>query len=232
MQLDRKQVIQNLIDAKGFKVYLEIGVFLGKLFFDISAKYKIAVDPNVKFSRFKLLKRSFKYKNNTNLFARSFKLASDDFFAKKASSIFKRKPVDICLVDGMHEYRFALRDVENTLKYLRHDGVVIMHDCNPVTKQAASNFEDWNRRGFKDDWNGDVWKAILHLRSTRSDINVFVLNTDQGLGIITKGKPQNQLNFTGNEILNFTYEDLEKNRVEWLNLKEPSYFFEYFNISR
>lgn len=232
MQFDRKQVIQNLINAKGFKTYLEIGVFLGKLFFAIKARYKIAVDPNVKFTRFKLVKRSFKYKNNTNLLARSFKLTSDEFFAKKSRSVFKKRSIDICLVDGMHEYGFALRDVENTLKYLNQKGVIIMHDCNPITKQAAMDFESWKQIGYKGDWNGDVWKAIVCLRSQRNDINVFVLNADHGLGVITWGTPESKLNFSNDEIDNFSYENLEKNRREWLNLKEPSYFFEYFNISQ
>ena len=84
MALDRREVIQNLIDSKGFNTYLEIGVFQGKLFYSIKAKTKIAVDPNVKFSRFKLFKRSFKYKNGTNLAAKSYKLTSDAFFQKKS----------------------------------------------------------------------------------------------------------------------------------------------------
>jgi hypothetical protein len=231
MQLDRRQVIQTLINKRGYQTYLEVGVFLGKLFYSIKAKYKIAVDPNVKFTRFKLFKRSFKYKNNTNLTAKSFKLTSDDFFARKANAIFKNRPIDVCLVDGMHEYGFALRDVENSLKYLQPNGVIVMHDCNPANKEAAVNFQTWKQNNFKGNWNGDVWKAVVHLRSQRNDINVFVLDTDFGLGVITWGNPESKLNFTADEIQNFTYEDLERNRKEWLNLKEPSYFFEYFNLT-
>ena len=232
MHLDRRDVIQTLIDTRGYKKYLEIGVFLGKLFYSIRAKYKIAVDPNVKFTRFKLLKRSFKYKNNTNLTASSYKLTSDDFFAKKAASLFKNRPIDICLVDGMHEYGFALRDVENSLKYLQPNGVIVMHDCNPANSEAAVDFATWKKNDFKGNWNGDVWKAVVHLRSQRNDINVFVLDADFGLGVITWGQPESKLNFTADEIQKFTYQDLERNRKEFLNLKEPSYFFQYFNIAK
>lgn len=231
MQLDRRQVIQTLINTRAYKTYLEIGVFLGKLFYAIKAKNKIAVDPNVKFTRFKLFKRSFKYKNNTNLTAKSYKLTSDDFFEKKAASVFKNQRIDICLVDGMHEYGFALRDVENSLKYLQPNGVIVMHDCNPATKEAASDFGTWKSNDFKGNWNGDVWKAIVHLRSQRNDINVFVLDTDFGLGIITWGTPESKLNFTTDDIQRFSYEDLERNRKEWLNLKDASYFFEYFKLN-
>jgi len=54
----------------------------------------------------------------------------------------------------MHEYEFALRDVENTLKYLSDDGIIIMHDYNPVTKEEACPFEEWKAKGFKGQWNG------------------------------------------------------------------------------
>ena len=221
-----------MIDSKGFNTYLEIGVFQGKLFYSIKAKTKIAVDPNVKFSRFKLFKRSFKYKNGTNLAAKSYKLTSDAFFQKKADSLFRRRPLDICLVDGMHEYGFALRDVENSLKYLQKGGVIVMHDCNPLTPEAASDFETWGKRDFKDEWNGDVWKAVVHLRSLRDDINVFVLDTDYGLGVVSFGNPEKKLAFSAEQIRNMSYEDLKANRKELLNLKDPSYFFDYFKISR
>jgi hypothetical protein len=230
--LNRKEIIQKLIDHRGFTTYLEIGVFLGSVFFAVKAKFKLAVDPNVKFSRFKFLKRSFKYKNPSNLTARSMKLTSDDFFAKKAASVFKDRPLDICLVDGMHEYSFALRDVENALRYLQKDGVIIMHDCNPATKEAAMDFESWKERGFADEWNGDVWKAVLHLRSQRSDINVFVLDTDYGLGVISFGKPDDRLDLSPEQIRELTYEQFDQNRKAWLNLKPPSHFYEYFNIKK
>jgi hypothetical protein len=231
MQLNRKEVVQQLIDHKGFENYLEIGVFLGHVFFDINAKHKVAVDPNVKYSRFKLLKRSFKY-NNSNLRATSIKLTSDDFFAREAPKIYRNREIDICLVDGMHEYGFALRDVENTLRYLQKGGVIVMHDCNPQTKASNASYEEWERSGFAGMWNGDVWKTIVHLRSLRNDINVFVLDTDQGLGIVTFGNPESKLNFSAEQIKALSYEELEQNRREWLNLKGPDYFFEYFGIKK
>ena len=231
MQLNRKEVVQQLIDAKGFENYLEIGVFLGHVFFAINAKNKIAVDPNKKYSWFKLFKRSLKY-NFSNLSARSIKLTSDDFFAREAAAIYAKNPIDICLVDGMHEYGFALRDVENTLKYLQNGGVIVMHDCNPQSEASNASYEDWEKSGFAGMWNGDVWKTIVHLRSLRDDINVFVLDCDQGLGIVSFGKPESKLNFKEEEIKALSYQQLEQNRKEWLNLKEADYFYEYFNLPR
>ncbi len=230
MEYNRLYFIERLIKAKKYKTYLEIGVFLGKVFFYVSANKKFAVDPEFRFGTYRRIKRVFKKLNN--LWARFYEKKSDDFFAEDAAAIFSSQPLDICLVDGMHEYGFALRDVENALKHLQKDGVIIMHDCNPAKEEDSISFEDWKKRNFTGFWNGDVWKSVLHLRSMCKDINVFVLNCDHGLGVVTFGVPENPMNFTGEEIENFTYADLEKNREQWLNLKDPSYFFEYFKISR
>jgi hypothetical protein len=230
MDFNRLYFINRLVKEKKFKSYLEIGVFLGKVFFYVSASKKIAVDPEFRFGAYRKFKRIFKKINN--LWARFYAKTSDDFFAQDAPRIFSNQQLDICLVDGMHEYGFALRDVENSLRYLQKNGVIIMHDCNPQTAQAAIRFEDWKANNFQGTWNGDVWKSIMHLRSTRNDINVFVLDCDEGLGIVTFGKPENKLNFTEAEIRSFGYEDLAQNRKEWLNLKPAPYFFEYFNIEQ
>jgi hypothetical protein len=230
MEYNRRYFINRLLKEKKFSSYLEIGVFLGHVFFYISAKKKIAVDPHFRFGLFRKFKRIFN--NLTNLNAKFYEKTSDAFFAEDAPGLYGNSKLDVCLVDGMHEYQFALRDVENALRCLQQHGVIIMHDCNPLTAQAAISFEEWKANDFKSTWNGDVWKAVVDLRSTRDDINVFVLDCDEGLGVVTYGKPENKLNFTPDQIKSFSYEDFSKNRKEWLNLKPPSYFFEYFKLEK
>ena len=73
-------------------------------------------------------------------------------------------------------------------------------------------------------WCGDVWKTIVRLRSERRDLNIFVFDYDYGVGVITRGEPEGMLSFTEEEIDKMTYEDLEKNRKNFLNLKEASFF--------
>jgi hypothetical protein len=228
MEFNRLYFIERLIKEKRFRNYLEIGVFLGKVFFYVSAPKKVAVDPEFRFGTYRKIKRIFKKFNN--LWARFYEKTSDDFFAAVAPDLYKNEPIDLCLVDGMHEYHFALRDVENTLKYLQNGGVIIMHDCNPLTPEEAISFEEWKAIDFKSNWNGDVWKSIVHLRSLRDDINVFVLDCDHGLGVVSFGKPEKKLDYTAAQIEAMTYEDLARNRKELLNLKDPKYFFEYFGV--
>src|SRR5688500_9467826 len=117
MELHRKDALQSLIDNKGFKRYLEIGVFLGHLFFEVKAKEKVAVDPEHHYGLFKRFKRAISKNNPSTLTARSYKLTSDKFFSDVAPDLYKQKDLDLSFVDGLHEYQYALRDVENSLKY-------------------------------------------------------------------------------------------------------------------
>ncbi|SRR5258706_4657068 len=226
--MDRITLVNELMTKKKLKNYLEIGVFNGRVFFRVKSTFKIAVDPSFAFDAIRKLGKLFI--NPYNLFNRYIEKKSDDFFAQDAPRLFANRQCNLSLIDGMHEYDFALRDVENTLKYLSDDGVIIMHDCNPVTKDEACTFEEWKAKDFKGQWNGDVWKTIMHLRTFRNDINVFVLDCDQGLGVITKQKPERHLAFSQDDINRFTYEDFDKNRVNWINLKPASYYKEYFKL--
>lgn len=38
------------------------------------------------------------------------------------------------------------------------------------------------------EWTGDCWKAIARLRMTRDDLQVSVLDTDYGLGVVRRGR--------------------------------------------
>jgi Methyltransferase domain len=225
--MNRLSIIKILMKQKNLKNYLEIGVFNGRVFFRVSSTFKIAVDPDFAFDGTRKLGKLFT--NPYNLFNKYIQKTSDDFFSQDAVNIFAQKKVQLALIDGMHEYSFALRDAENTLKYLSDDGVIIMHDCNPKTKTEAGTFEEWRIKG-SGQWNGDVWKSIVYLRSLRDDINVFVLDCDHGLGIITKGKPENKLNYSEKEIKALTYEDFNANRQQFINLKPVDYFYDFFKV--
>ncbi len=226
--MDREKVILTLMKKKHLANYLEIGVFNGHIFFRVKSTFKIAVDPEF---RFDLLRKTGKlFLNPYNLFNKYFKKTSDSFFTENAPGLLADRKLEIALIDGMHEYTYALRDVENSLNYLSDHGVIVLHDCNPQVKDDSVSFEEWKERKFANTWNGDVWRTLLHLRSLRDDINVFTLDCDHGLGIVTFGKPENPLNYTLQEIEKFTFEDFYANRLSWINLKPADYFYEYFQI--
>ena len=75
---------------------------------------------------------------------------------------------------------------------------------------------------------GDVWKTIVHLRATRDDLRVFVLNCDYGLGIIRPGTPGSALvGVAVEEIADMTYRDLVRHREDYVNLKPVAYLDDF-----
>lgn len=226
--VNRIKAVQRALDSRVNPTYLEIGVSKGLAFRRIRAAEKIAVDP-----AFKLSERSRAQADEKARATHYFETTSDDFFANQ-NDFLRDRPIDVALIDGMHTYEQVMRDVENTLRNLCDDGVIFLHDCNPPFELAgrpAASWEDFMAQqsgplvfGV---WNGDVWKAIVHLRSTRPDLLVGVLKCDQGVGFVRKGAPESTLPYSVEQVAALTYADLKADRKRLLNLKSPRYLGEF-----
>lgn len=68
---------------------------------------------------------------------------------------------------------------------------------------------------------------MLPLRAQRSDLRVFVLDCDHGLGVLTRGEPEQPLSYGAGEIARMTIDDLAHDRASLLNLKNPAYFDDF-----
>jgi len=223
----RTDIIQALLNKKRFPSYLEIGVEHGQNFFLIKGAVKAAVDPHFDYSFTERLR--WMRKNPSNLTARYYEVTSDEYFASAAGS----KKMDIVFIDGLHTYEQSLRDVLHALDILKNNGVIIMHDCNPPHKAAAHPTKTKEEAvgahlpGWTGEWCGDVWKTISYVRGTRKDLRAFVLDTDYGLGIITKGEAQEYLNLSVLQVDAMTYDDLANDRENLLGLKAKGYFYDF-----
>lgn len=225
--MTRDYFIQSAIDTLKARTYLEIGVQRGKNFFRISAPLQIAVDPHFRIGITRRLRNPA-----TLLRSRFFEMTSDDFFRERAPSFFRDRKIDVALIDGLHTYDQVLSDFNNCLNYLSSQGIILFHDCNPATKEAAeyghSPTEIMQKfEGKNAEWNGDVWKAIVHIRSQCPDIETFVLDCDHGIGVARRGKAMDRLNLTVEQVRAMNYEDLEHDRINLLGLKPASYWNEF-----
>lgn len=225
--MDRLDVIQQIIDRIKAKVYLEIGVKKGKVFLNVKARKKIAVDPRIKIDAKRKIK--FLIKNFSNFFNKYYEMTSDQFFDQNSFLLTGLNGINVAFIDGLHTYEQSLRDIRNCLQFLREDGIIVMHDCNPLSEAQAYPAKSHEQAAnscpsnWTGDWSGDVWKTIAFLRSNREDLNIFVLDCDHGLGIITRGKSESTYKFSKADIDQLTYEDLERDRVKILNLKTVDY---------
>lgn len=94
---------------------------------------------------------------------------TDNFFLKF------NEPIDLALIDADHKATSALRDFENTLKLLSNNGVILMHDTDPISEEYEQPI-----------FCGDSYKLVPILEA-RSDINIVTLPLlVAGLSIITK----------------------------------------------
>lgn len=227
--MDKIDIIQTIINKTKAHTYLEIGVHKGHTFLRVKAKYKIAVDPYYLISTRK--KIDWAFKNISNFSAKYYKLTSDDFFARPILT----RGLDVVFVDGLHTFKQSLKDVENALLHLNENGVIVMDDCNPPNEAAAypaqslDHAASLNLPGWTGEWCGDVWKTICHLRSFEKDLNVFVLDCNHGIGIITRGKPDSLLNFAEEELDHLTYDKLANQRKKLLNLKGKEFLDSFLN---
>jgi Methyltransferase domain len=232
--MNRIDIIQSLLDYRAGQTYLEIGLAQGESFLPIRATRKWGVDPHP------MLGRKYSVMNQFSRILgflgvngeRIFSMTSDIFFARESRALIKYG-IDVCLVDGLHTYEQALRDIYNALAYLARGGVILVHDCNPSSElvaRPASGIDEIIRLripGWDGQWSGDVWKAIVHLRSLRNDVQAFVLDCDTGVGIVTREETKELLPYSEADIRNMTYDFLAANRAALLDLRPREKFDEF-----
>ena len=162
---------------------------------------KYSVDPGVEFK-----------KNPVD-----FQLTSDAFFESlKANKILNASiQFDVIFIDGLRLAEQVDRDISNAFKFLKPDGFVVLHDCNPPTEWHAREDYYFNMTPAKGYWNGTTWKAFLKWRSN-SEVQSCCIDTDWGIGILSKTAS------LGNSIANsnpfFEYKRFANDRKNCLNL--------------
>lgn len=99
-----------------------------------------------------------------------FPMTSDKFFSEEAKGL----AFDLVFLDGLHEWRQTLRDLQNALRVLSPGGLIVIDDVAPTDEFSAdpdpSVVEKAREAGVVDHgrWYGDVFK-ILHVLELLSD---------------------------------------------------------------
>ena len=180
----RTKIIQEIINHRNYKSYLEVGCDNDENFSKIQIANKIGIDP---------------------LKGGTLRMTSDEFFTKNDQSF------DIIFLDGLHTYEQTIKDINNGLKFLNTNGVIIIHDCLPK--------KIWNQivPRLYGHWNGDVWKAIVHSR-TYEHADTYTCIADHGLGVIFKRKNRNKLNINQTNFKKLKFADYYKNHHQYMNV--------------
>ena len=199
----RTTVINYILGRKlGSTSYLEIGVRNPADNFDkISADSKYSVDPGLEYS-----------KNPVD-----FKLTSNNFFNKLEAQeiVLEVDEFDVIFIDGLHEASQVDNDISDALKYLKQDGFIILHDCNPPTEWHARETFEYSLSPAGKAWNGSVWKAFTKWRMNPS-VTACCIDTDWGIGVISQSVSLGSVLSRVNEY--YEYREFSEHRVEYLNL--------------
>lgn len=197
--MNRIDIINALIKKNNFKSYLEIGVRNpNDCFNQINCELKQGVDPGIE--------------SHSRV---TFNLTSDEFFSIINTSY------DIIFIDGLHLAEQVERDIVNSLSILNENGMIVLHDCNPPDiYHAREDYRD-NSTPAGVFWNGTVWKAVVRVRSEIDGIYTSVVDTDWGVGIITRSSSPNSII---NDNPYYSYNKFAENREKYLNLISPDEF--------
>lgn len=193
--LQRWDILNNFITARGYRSFLEIGTDKGETFDKVNAPLKTSVDPNP-------------------VSPATFIATSDEFFKVNNDKF------DIIFIDGLHEHNQVWRDILNSLNHLNKNGVIVLHDCNPQNEREQT-YSATPITAFS--WQGTAWKAFVKARATlpyemcvltspNSDSSCGIIDTSRLTGNVPSGMPS--------DIENLTFHDLSANRQYWLNLRK------------
>lgn len=99
-----------------YQDYLEIGVSLGDTFKRVRAKNKIGVDIN-------------------RDFIATHYMSSNDFFvlAEQKNMMF-----DFIFIDGDHSHKQVVKDFNNSLRFIKDTGIIMVHDMIPPDEDHNS----------------------------------------------------------------------------------------------
>lgn len=156
-------IINTLIRKRGYKRYLALGIE-GDHIVHVKCQHAVGVD---QFSEHA-----------------TFKSDTDAFFALLDAHPEPLK-YDIIFIDGLHTESQTTKDFDNSLRYLADEGTIVLHNCNPPSEfYQRPHSAALLTRCMQ--WTGDVWRVIVHLRATRDDLDVFVVDADYGCGIVRR----------------------------------------------
>ncbi len=184
--------------------YLEIGVRNPNHNFNlIKSADKYSVDPGLEFEANPV----------------DFKMTSNVFFEKLSNGEILSKSIkfDVIFIDGLHLAGQVDQDIINSLKYIKDDGFIVLHDCNPPTEwHARENFR-YRFTPAQHLWNGTTWKAFVKWRSNPI-VKSCCIDADWGVGILSKERAIGEPIAFNNQFYEFN--TLDENRKESLNLMD------------
>jgi len=170
--------------------YLEIGTEYNQVFSTIHLKegFKIGVDPN---------------NGGTE------RITSDEFFKINKMSF------NVIFIDGLHSYEQTKRDCLNSMKVLKKNGIILLHDLLPKNLYESRIYR-----------SGDSWKVGVELSKSKN-LDFRIVNIDKGVGILKLKENYKYFHLEDIENQNFNdFINLYYNELPIINSREAINFID------
>lgn len=175
----RHELINKFADLFKNPRYLEIGVFNGDTFKNVSIDSKTGVDPYPQFEDNSFLGEEVDF----------YRIESDVYFAEIAD-IDRR--FDLVFIDGLHTADQTLRDFTNSLHFTKDDAIIIIDDIGPRDWVEAMHLDTWLKvsplAGGNHGWTGDVFKLLYLIQTFFPAIDLRIASESPNQAICWKKK--------------------------------------------
>jgi hypothetical protein len=172
------ELLDRLHVALWPRAYLEIGIEAGATL-SLSRSRSVAIDPGPRASAEALLAKPW---------VKVLTMTSDDFFRSHTSAAtLEGHPLDLAVIDGLHQFAQVVRDLENIERWAHPGTVVVIHDVLPENAWQANRIQHGGA------WTGDVWRIVHFLSEYRTELACHLLAVPpSGALIVTGLNPQHQ----------------------------------------
>ncbi len=186
------ELINYLIELRGLKYYLEIGVFNRDHNFNkIKCEVKTCVDPDAKANA-------------------DYQCESDFFFENiMHDEDCPYKSFQLIFIDGLHHADQVKKDFENALRYLTDDGFIVLHDTHPHSEKITHVPRD------NGEWCGDTFKFACTLSEYKA---IDFVTFDMDYGCTAVWKKQSVIDSELPKVGNITWDRFVKEKQTLLRL--------------
>lgn len=189
----RGKFINSLIKDLNLKSYLELGISKGWCWEEIELENKVGVEINPEIPDPRIVKAT-----------------TDDYF----NSLDKSKKFDIIFIDADHEKNQVFKDFKNSYNALSDDGLILMHDVNPLTEFDIRPTGLGNCFAF--------WIDLVGTHKEATKLFIGLPNECEGsIGIYFKNKKKFNHSLITN--MDYSYSYFDNNRLKYVEEVKSSY---------
>lgn len=176
--------LNHLAKAIGASTYIEIGVWKGDTFENVSVPTKVAIDPRPEYDWQSRVRDGMHF----------FKSTSDEFFSGNDCRGFL---FDLAFIDGFHQFGQTLRDFLNVLTLSSSKAIWVIDDTYP--NDFFSSLPDptrtfAGRKKFGNTstaWHGNTYKIVFAIHDLLPTLSYCTISTGGNPQTVVWRQPRN-----------------------------------------